>query len=304
MRALVLGIALLTQASLTDGILGDREVPWDDDYHQVPGWVATVEAYRKVEYARREIRARQAGDDAAHIAIWMSVLTPVVFLAGATAVWLFGSKQDEQLRDYVHMHHQTADEIDKMTGAKAILDARYKSRERAGLGQQALAEMDYMAIVEGRFGISSNVERAGGDDSLEEKIRKKQARFKHVQSLVERSFAAVDTDKSGQLNREEIRQMLKTLELPHGEAELDSVMLEFDPDHSGTVSFKEFQVSWQKRHQDEDGTENPTNATFGDTGLSVVDAIANASINQAKKLEVQEFKANGMKLGDINYAET
>ena len=42
---------------------------------------------------------------------------------------------------------------------------------------------------------------------------------------------------------------------PHGEADLDRVMQQLDPDASGTISFEEFRDSWIQNHQYSDGDD-------------------------------------------------
>ena len=257
MRGLLLAVVLLARTRLVDGVFGDDTAsPWDDDYHQQPGWAATVETSRQVEYAKREARLQAAQDDAVRIATWMAILIPVIFVCGTAVVWTVNSKEAAALHNYVQEHHQTADEVDEMTGAKQKLQHKYEGRERAGLGQaNSTTEevgLDYTERVDGRFGRASHVstEAASTEDTLEEKIRKKQAREARVLSVVERAFAAVDTDGSGELTRDELRELLKTMDEPHGEQDLDAIMEDFDPDKSGTVSFQEFKTGWASRAAD------------------------------------------------------
>jgi hypothetical protein len=256
MRGLLLAAVLLAQARLADGVFGDGvESPWDDDYHLQPGWAATVEAYRQREYAKREIHLHEAQDDAVRIATWMAISIAFIFVSGTVVVWTVNSKEAAALHDYVQSHHQTADDIDEMTGAKEKLQARYESRERAGLGvankTSEVVGLDYMARVDGRFGHADHVSTGAASETLEQKLRKKQAREAHVLSLVERAFAAVDTDGSGELTRDELRDLLKRMHQPHDERALDTAMDEFDPDNSGTVSFEEFKASWVSRYDDD-----------------------------------------------------
>lgn len=53
-------------------------------------------------------------------------------------------------------------------------------------------------------------------------------------------FQKWDTDKSGQLDRTEFRQAMKSLELDFiaTDAEIDSLFLDFDYDGSGKLSYK------------------------------------------------------------------
>ena len=65
--------------------------------------------------------------------------------------------------------------------------------------------------------------------------------------MIERSFETIDTDHSGELNREELRQLLARMGEACGEAEMDEVMKKFDPDGSGSVTFTEFRDGWQSK---------------------------------------------------------
>lgn len=220
MRALLLGLALLAKLSAVDGIFGDHgEAPWDADYHKAPGWAATVEEYRQREYVKREEYLREAGDNAVRIATWMGALIPLIFMAGSAAIWSMTSKEAAALHDYVVEHHQTADEVDEATGAKKRLEAMNNSRDRKGIDS-----VDYVATVDGRFGLANHVvdrNRSRSPDTMADRLRKLKARESKVQSMIERAFAAVDTDGSGELTRDELRELLKNMGEPHGDADLD-----------------------------------------------------------------------------------
>jgi hypothetical protein len=284
-RGLLLAAALLAQARLADGVFGDRvESPWDDDYHLQPGWAATVEAYRQREYAKRESRLREAREDAVRIATWTAVAIAFTFVSGTAVVWRINSKEAAALHDYVVAHHQTADDVDEMTGAKNRLRERQEARERAGLGQsnKSTERDDYVAVVDGRFGLAAHVDEEKTDkrDSAEEKAKKKLAHETHVLSLIERSFAAVDTDGSGELTRDELRELLKNMHAPHGEQDLDAIMEDLDPDRSGSVSLEEFKGSWASR-----AAESSDSAEF----------VARAARQAAEKGGGRSVKASQLK---------
>lgn len=220
MQALLLGLALLAQASVADGIFGDHgEVLWDADYHKAPGWTATVEEYRQREYVKRAVFLQEVGDNAVRIATWMGVLIPLIFMAGSAAIWTLSSKEAAALHDYVVEHHQTADEVDEATGAKKRLQEMVEIRDRKGVDS-----VDYVARVDGRFGLANHVDdrdRSRSPDTVAERLRKIKAREAKVQSVIERAFAAVDTDGSGELTKDELRELLKNMGEPHDDADLD-----------------------------------------------------------------------------------
>merc|ERR1712046_133258 len=67
-----------------------------------------------------------------------------------------------------------------------------------------------------------------------------------VESVIERAFAAVDTDKSGELSRIELKALLMHMQEPHSDDVLDELMAHFDPDQSGTISLEEFKAGWEE----------------------------------------------------------
>lgn len=231
-------IVLCTQLGLAASIFEDGEAPWDDDYNDAPGWVATVQAYREAEYINRERLQQSAGEDAVQIALVMSIGVVVFFGAMAISVWKVADKDSAKLHAYIQEHHQDAD----------ALEHKRAEHERVGLGQM-LSDDAVQYRVEGRFGAAYRTEqevRSDESDTLTKKLAKRQQRKKHVASAVERGFVAVDTDNSGELTRNELKEFLVQMKEPHSDEILDRLMANFDPDQSGTVSFEEFRDGWEE----------------------------------------------------------
>ena len=56
------------------------------------------------------------------------------------------------------------------------------------------------------------------------------------------AFAVFDTDKSGSIDRKELKRLMKKLGQALTEAELDAMMDEVDTDGDGVISFQEFKA--------------------------------------------------------------
>ena len=240
MERILRAVVLFAALGLGDSIFGDTEHPWDDSYSDEPGWIAKVEAYRQVEYRRRAELQRNAGEDAVQIALTMASALLIAFMAGSFGVWKLSAKEATALHQYVMEHHQGADEVDQDSGTKEKLDIKAQERGRVGLESH-----DYMEHVDGRFGLVSHVQDSTSSETAKQKLAKIKKHNARVKTVIERAFAAVDTDKSGELTRDEIRELLKYMDQPRSEDVLDEIMEKFDPDHSGTVSLIEFREAWE-----------------------------------------------------------
>lgn len=253
MERILRAAVLLAALGLGDSIFGDSDTEnlWDDGYSDEPGWSATVEAYRQVEYKRRAALQREAGEGAVQIAITMACALLTLFMAGSLGVWKLSAKEAKALHQYVMEHHQNADAVDQDSGTKNKLDVKAQERGRVGLESH-----DYMERVDGRFGLVSHVQESTSPETAKQKFAKMKKHNAHVKTVVERAFAAVDTDKSGELTRDELRELLKHMSQPHSDDVLDEIMERFDPDHSGTVSLIEFREAWGENAQIESDTNN------------------------------------------------
>jgi hypothetical protein len=80
-------------------------------------------------------------------------------------------------------------------------------------------------------------------------------------------FDKFDTDKSGAVSMDEMKQMIKTLKLPFSDEQLAQLMKEADPDGSGQIEFEEFVAVLQKQIKDGKGdlagVVTEASATFG-----------------------------------------
>ena len=254
MERVLRAAVLLAALGLGDSIFGDTENLWDDGYSDEPGWSATVEAYRQVEYKRRAALQHEAGEAAVQIAITMACALLTLFLAGSLGVWKLSAKEAKALHQYVMDHHQNADAVDQDSGTKNKLDVKAQERGRVGLESH-----DYMERVDGRFGLVSHLQESTSTETAKQKLSKWKKHTARVNTAVERAFDAVDTDKSGELTRDELRELLNHMSQPHSDDVLDEIMERFDPDHSGTVSLIEFREAWEENAQmDSDANNAPT----------------------------------------------
>ena len=118
-----LGMLMLAQLDPVIGVFKDgcqSNAPtacWDNlgatDYYNEPGWVDTVERYRKIEYDRRNIHQDAAYNDMVPIATYMFFAVPLAFVVVSLLMWYFTGKEASALHDYVISHHQDADWVDE-----------------------------------------------------------------------------------------------------------------------------------------------------------------------------------------------
>lgn len=69
-----------------------------------------------------------------------------------------------------------------------------------------------------------------------------------LERQLKQAFDAMDTDRSGSLDKAEVRKLLLKAcaqGSQYSEESLDAAMAELDQDHNGLVSYKEFQKSWR-----------------------------------------------------------
>ena len=296
-----LGMLMLAQLDPVIGVFKDGCVSnaptqcWDTDYYNEPGWVDTVERYRKIEYDRRNIHQDAAYNDMVPIATYMFFAVPLAFVVVSLLMWYFTGKEASALHDYVISHHQDADWVDEHSGVKSKLEERHEHQGRVGLGQHNEAAdelgLEYMGRVEGRFSRASHVQTGQGSEghkeTLKEKLEKKKLHAAHVKSHIERAFEAVDTDGSGELTRDELKQLLKNMREPHTDAEIDQLMVKFDPDGSGSIDFNEFRDGWQSEYR----KANTIAAFTGAENVKVFDKVVAGSKKAARdNLKVAETK--------------
>ena len=78
----------------------------------------------------------------------------------------------------------------------------------------------------------------------------RQLSIEAIQSLLDDSlkemYEQLDDDRSGALERQEIKHLLQLLGMPTTDAEMDSCMSDLDGDNSGEVEFEEFKAWWEK----------------------------------------------------------
>ena len=281
MERFLCAVVLLAAPGPGHSLFGDRVNPWaESGYSDEPGWSATVEAYRQMQYRKREELQRIAGENAILIACVLAAAILVAFVVGSFAVWQLTGKEADALHAYVLEHQQHADDVDRDTGAQEALKKKYSERGRVGLGQTTDAsestELDYMERVDGRFGHSSHVldtpKDARASLSRMEKLKKRNA---HIDSAVERAFLAVDTDESGELTRDEIQQLLQKMHQQHSDEHVDALMEELDPDNSGTVSITEFHDFWVEH--------NALAVKNADSGSNSKSSVVSASKKAARE---------------------
>jgi len=268
---------------------------WDNlgatDYYNKPGWADTVERYRKIEYDRRHIHQDAAYEDMVPIATYMFFAMPLAFVVVSFLMWYFTGKEANALHDYVLSHHQDADWVDEHSGVKSKVEEKHLHQGRVGLGQHNEAAdelgLEYMDRVESRFSRASHVQTGQGSEghkeTLKEKLEKKKLHAARVKSQIERAFEAVDTDGSGELTRGELKQLLGNMREPHTDAEIDELMVKFDPDGSGSIDFNEFRDGWQSEHRKAADDTDSAAATGGAEDLEVFDKVVAGSKKAARE---------------------
>eukprot|EP01044_Picomonas_judraskeda_P001146 COSAG03_NODE_63_length_15223_cov_32.095940_5_plen_939_part_00 len=78
----------------------------------------------------------------------------------------------------------------------------------------------------------------------------RQLSIEAIQNLLDHSlkemYEQLDDDRSGALERQEIKHLLQLFGMPTTDAEMDSCMADLDGDNSGQVEFEEFKKWWDK----------------------------------------------------------
>ena len=67
-----------------------------------------------------------------------------------------------------------------------------------------------------------------------------------LEEVTKRAFDIVDTDKSGKIDRKELKEILKQISMdfrtePPDDEDINKIMGELDKDNSGTIELNEFQ---------------------------------------------------------------
>jgi len=249
-------------------------------YHLEPSWEETVARYQVAHRLRDDDVHQAAWTDMLYVAFFTGLGVLCFFLITTIAIFVFGEKEMGQLHNYIMDHKQDSDHVDEASGATAKLDAKTAATDRVGVGQETDGDLeDFQAQrVEGRFATVSHVQEAMKKETKEDRKAKKKLHDGHVKSMIERAFEAIDVDGSGELNREELKQLLKQMGEAHGEEEMDKVMLKFDPDGSGSVTFTEFRDGW---HADQMLAKS-TRKKVGD-GDGQGDRVVEASTKKTKR---------------------
>lgn len=219
----------------------------DCDYHLEPSWAETVARYQEAHRVRDEHVHTRAFTEMIYTAFFTGLGVLCLFLLTTLGIFAFGDKEMSQLHDYIESHMQDADHVDKVSGAKAILEAKAAAMERTGVGKESdeALQDNVGGRIEGRFAHVSGVQEVQHDSlSMKERMNKHRQHDAHVKSMIERAFEAIDVDGSGELNKEELTRLLKTMGEECGDDEMDKVMAKFDPDSSGSVTFAEFRDGW------------------------------------------------------------
>jgi hypothetical protein len=113
------------------------------------------------------------------------------------------------------------------------------------------------AVKDALTTILNDVYDGGAEEQLakdhdEKELKKQQLeRHRRAKMQLEAVWGELDTDKSGDLSREEVRIALQRMERELSEEELEALFLKLDIDSDSNVSFSEFLVWWEWQEQRE-----------------------------------------------------
>lgn len=154
-----------------------------------------------------------------------------------------GSGDPQQVHESLMAHIAEMDELMKMVDEFHVAD-------KDGSGEIDMQELKDLFVAHGRQLTDADIKRLlaqydednSGLLSFEEFVPLVQRELWIHAKLEEskRLFESVDKDKSGEIDTNELAQLLALLGLPNGKDEVDEVQRRYDVDGGGTISFDEF----------------------------------------------------------------
>lgn len=115
-------------------------------------------------------------------------------------------------------------------------------------------------------------------------------------------FEQYDRDESGAIDKEELRSLMASLEVPVGEEELKEAMEDLDLDGDGTISLEEFSL-WYFSGMKPYGKGKKTLLNIGKNSKDALKALGGGSLNSMDaenlKMHHQKFSFRYNKPQDV-----